>query len=181
MVPAQVDPGAFLRAAVEEATPVLRDIFNSEFALFVLLGVFLLEGAMLLYFVPSEGIVPAAVLLLGADPTTLALVLGVAVLGATAGQFALFTAAKRLGRERLLQKRWFRIDDAKLARFDGWFERWGPVVVPVSNSLLFTRGMLTVPAGLAEMDDRRFILLSAVGTLSFECLLAAATIILVGL
>ncbi|MFC7235222.1 DedA family protein [Halosegnis marinus] len=176
----QADIGAFLRNAVNEATPVLRDVFDSEFALLVLLGVFLLEGAMLLYFVPSEGIVPAAVLLVGTDPVDLALVLGVAVLGATVGQFALFTAAKRLGRERLLAKRWFRIDDDKLARFDGWFDRWGPVVVPVSNSLLFTRGMLTVPAGLAEMDDRRFLALSALGTLSFECLLAAVTLFLLG-
>jgi len=177
---AQVDVGAFLRGAVTEATPVLRDVVDSEFAPLVLLGVFLLEGAMLLYFVPSEGIVPAAVLLLGTDPGTLVVVLGVAVLGATVGQFALFTAAKRLGRERLLASRWVRIDEAKLSRFDGWFDRWGPVVVPVSNSLLFTRGMLTIPAGLAEMDDREFLLLSALGTLSFECLLAAATVLVLG-
>jgi membrane protein DedA with SNARE-associated domain len=32
--------------------------------------------------------------------------------------------------------------------------------------------MLTVPAGLAEMDDRTFVLLSALGTLSFESILA---------
>jgi membrane protein DedA with SNARE-associated domain len=179
-VPLQVDIGGFLRGAATEATPVLRDVFASEAAPLVLLAVFLLEGAMLLYFVPSEGIVPAAVLLIGTEPAAVALVLGVAVLGATAGQFALFSAAKRLGRERLLEKRWFRIGEGKLARFDGWFDRWGPVAVPVSNTLLFTRGMLTVPAGLAEMDDREFIVLSAVGTLSFECLLAAATLFLLG-
>jgi membrane protein DedA with SNARE-associated domain len=32
--------------------------------------------------------------------------------------------------------------------------------------------MLTVPAGLARMDDRRFIALSALGTLLFESMLA---------
>jgi membrane protein DedA with SNARE-associated domain len=45
-------------------------------------------------------------------------------------------------------------------------------VVPVSNSLLFTRGMLTVPAGFAEMRDREFVALSALGTLSFELIWA---------
>ena len=180
MLPAQVDVGAFLRGAVTEAEPVVRSVFDSELGPLVLLGVFLLEGAMLLYFVPSEGIVPAAVLLLGTEPADLALILGVAVAGATVGQFALFSAAKRLGRERLLQKRWFRIDDDTLARFDGWFDRWGPVAVPVANTLLFTRGMLTVPAGLAKMDDREFVALSAVGTLTFECLLAALTVVLLG-
>lgn len=174
-MPAQIDVIALLRNAAREAMPVVREIFASEFALAVLLGVFLLEGAMLLYFVPSEGIVPAAVLLLGTAPGDLAAILAVAVLGATVGQFALFTAAKRLGRERLLDTRWFRVEDETLARFDGWFDRWGPVVVPVSNTLLFTRGMLTVPAGLADMDDRAFVALSALGTLSFECILAAVT------
>ncbi|MFB6119470.1 DedA family protein [Halosegnis sp.] len=179
-MPGQVDIRGFLQDAVAEATPVIGEILASEFALLVLLGVFLLEGAMLLYFVPSEGIVPAAVLLLGTDPADIAVVLVVAVIGATAGQFALFTAAKRLGRERLLERRWFRVDGDRLARFDTWFDRWGPVVVPVSNTLLFTRGMLTVPAGLAEMDDRRFVVLSALGTLSFECLLAGVTVFLLG-
>jgi hypothetical protein len=32
--------------------------------------------------------------------------------------------------------------------------------------------MLTVPAGFAEMNDRQFITLSAIGTVVFECALA---------
>ncbi|MFB6126692.1 MAG: DedA family protein [Halolamina sp.] len=151
----------------------LRALLDSEWALVVLLGVFVLEGAMLMYFMPSELIVPSALLLLGWSPTTAVTVIGVAVVGATVGQYALFKLAQRGGREYLLERRWFRVGEERLARFDGWFERWGPVVVPVSNSLLFTRGMLTVPAGLAKMDDRRFIALSALGTLVFESALAA--------
>ncbi|WP_380681751.1 DedA family protein [Salinigranum sp. GCM10025319] len=143
---------------------------NSEWALVALFGVFVLEGAMLMYFMPSELIVPGSIVLLGTD--ALLPVLAVAVLGATLGQYALFLVAKRGGRAYLEEKRWFRISPEKLDRFDGWFERWGPVAVPVSNALLFTRGMLTVPAGFAEMDDRRFVLYSAAGTLVFEVALA---------
>ena len=153
--------------------PRLRALLDSEWALVVLLGVFVLEGAMLMYFMPSELIVPSALLLLGYRPTTAATVVGVAVVGATVGQYGLFKLAQRGGREYLLERRWFRVGEERLARFDGWFDRWGPVVVPVSNSLLFTRGMLTVPAGLARMDDRRFLALSALGTLVFESALAA--------
>ncbi|MFB6303571.1 MAG: DedA family protein [Haloferacaceae archaeon] len=151
--------------------PLLRDLLASEYALVVLLGVFVLEGAMLMYFVPSELAVPAAIVLLGEDRAVA--VVAVAVLGATVGQYALFVLAKRAGREYLLSRRWFRVSDDRLARFEGWFERWGPLVVPVSNTLLFTRGMLTVPAGLAAMSDRRFVALSAAGTLVFESVLAA--------
>ena len=151
--------------------PRLLALLESEWAYVALFGVFVLEGAMLMYFMPSELIVPGSLLLLGDG--ALVPVLGVAVLGATVGQFALFKLAKRGGREYLLEKSWFRIEESKLDRFDGWFERWGPVVVPVTNALLFTRGMLTVPAGFAGMDDRRFVVLSAAGTLVFEVALAA--------
>ena len=147
-----------------------------------LFAVFVLEGAMLLYFAPSESLVPIAVGMAAATdgpaatPAVYALIVLVAVVGATVGQYLLFLLAKRWGRERLLARPWFRVKPSTLDRFDGWFARWGPVAVPVSNTLLFTRGMLTVPAGLAEMDDRRFVGLSAVGTLVFETALALLTL-----
>ena len=68
------------------------------------------------------------------------------------------------------------MSEAQLDRFDGWFERWGPLAVPVSNTMLFVRGMLTVPAGLSDMDVRTFAALSALGTLCFEGILAALTL-----
>jgi membrane protein DedA with SNARE-associated domain len=159
-----------LALQLDAMPPQLLALLESEWAYLALFGVFVLEGAMLMYFMPSELIVPGSLLLLGGD--ALVPVLAVAVAGATLGQYALFKVAERGGREYLLEKRWFRIEESKLERFDGWFERWGPVVVPVSNALLFTRGMLTVPAGFAEMDDRRFVGLSALGTLAFEVALA---------
>ena len=159
-----------LALQVDAMPPRLLALLESEWAFLALFGVFVLEGAMLMYFMPSELIVPGSLLLLGDG--ALVPVLGVAVLGATVGQFVLFKLAKRGGREYLLEKSWFRIEESKLDRFDGWFQRWGPVVVPVSNALLFTRGMLTVPAGFAGMDDRRFVALSAAGTLVFEVALA---------
>jgi membrane protein DedA with SNARE-associated domain len=156
----------------------LRALLDSEYALLVLFAVFVLEGAMLMYFMPSELVVPGALALLGDGPDRVVAVIAVAVVGATVGQCALFVLARRAGREYLLDSRWFRVGDDRLARFESWFERWGPVVVPVSNSLLFTRGMLTVPAGLAGMSTRRFALLSALGTLVFESALAGLYLLL---
>jgi membrane protein DedA with SNARE-associated domain len=158
---------------IAEMPTYLRDLLDSEFAFVVLLCVFVLEGAMLMYIMPSELIVPGSIALIGSSLTDVATIIGVAVVGATIGQVALFVLAKRGGREWLLEKRWFRVSESSLDRFDGWFERWGPVVVPVSNALLFTRGMLTVPAGFAEMRTRRFVALSALGTVIFETALAA--------
>jgi membrane protein DedA with SNARE-associated domain len=168
-------------AQISQMPSLLRDLLTSELAYVALLGIFVLEGAMLMYFMPSEAIVPGAVLLIGGTLAENAVIIGVAVLGATIGQFALFYLAKRGGREYLLGKRWFRVSEGRLDRFDGWFDRWGPVVIPVSNSLLFTRGMLTVPAGFAKMSNRQFLALSALGTLAFETILAALAVGLIEL
>lgn len=159
----------------------LAEQWLDQYGLFALFFILILEGAMLLYFAPSESLVPIGVTLLpnsSHDYTTIAVVILVAVVGATIGQYALFSLAKRGGREYLLEKPWFRVSESSLDRFDGWFQRWGRIVVPVSNALLFTRGMLTVPAGFAEMDDREFIVLSALGTLVFQSWLAAAALYL---
>ncbi|WP_435319824.1 DedA family protein [Haloarchaeobius sp. TZWSO28] len=157
------------------------EVLLERYWLAALFAIFILEGAMLLYFAPSESLVPVAIgLAIETDiaPNTLpvyALIIGTAVAGATIGQYVLFLLAKRWGRERLLERPWFRISDDQLGRFERWFGKWGLLAVPVSNTLLFTRGMLTVPAGLSEMDDHQFILLSALGTLSFEIILALVT------
>lgn len=148
-----------------------------EYGYLALFAVFVLEGAMLLYFAPSESLVPAAILSpLATRLEEYLLVIAVAVVGATIGQFGLFLLAKRGGRGYLLGTRWFRVPETTLDRFDGWFDRWGPLVIPVSNTLPFTRGMLTVPAGFAAMNDAEFVALSALGTLVFQSLLAAATL-----
>jgi len=152
-----------------------------RYGLVALLFVFVLEGAMLLYFAPSEALVPAAVTVLartggGYDLSAVGAILLVAVVGATAGQTALFLLSKRGGREWLVERPWFRVSRSRLDRFGEAFDTYGVVAVPASNSLLLTRGMLTVPAGVAGMRTRRFVALSAAGTLVFETLLAGAAV-----
>lgn len=145
-----------------------------------LLGVFVLEGLMLLYVAPSETLVPAAVVAFGDRPGTLAAVLSIAVVGATVGQVALFLVVRRAGREYVLDRGWLGVSEAQLARFDAWVERWGPIAVPVTNTLPLVRGMVTVPAGLSDMRLRTFALLSAIGTLCFEGALLALTLGVLG-
>ncbi|SNZ05803.1 membrane protein DedA, SNARE-associated domain [Natronoarchaeum philippinense] len=145
---------------------------SSELGLLVLFGICILEGAMMLRFMPSELVVPGALLVMGASPSTVVLVVIIAVIGTTIGQYLLFRLLRRGGREYLLEKRWFRVSESRLDTLDRWFDRWGPIAVPVSNSMLMIRGLLTIPAGLSEMDHRKFVVLSAIGSLSFQTILA---------
>jgi membrane protein DedA with SNARE-associated domain len=156
---------------------LLRDLLD-RYGYAALFAILILEGAMLLYFAPSESLVPLGITFLAESRAESVLVILVAVVGATIGQYVLFLLAKRGGREWLLQKPWFRIGEDRLERFDRAFERWGRIAIPVSNALLFTRGMLTVPAGFAELDDREFVVLSAIGSLIFQTWLALAWIYL---
>jgi len=175
LVAAAVAVGLFLFG--DEA--LVRSLLD-RYGLLALFAVLILEGAMLLYFAPSEALVPAGIALIADSTPEVVVVILVAVAGATVGQFLLFTLAKRGGREYLLERSWFRVGEDRLDRFDRWFDRWGPLVVPVSNALLFTRGMLTVPAGLAEMDDWQFAALSALGSLVFQTWLALVALGLLG-
>jgi len=155
----------------------LAESFLDRYGMDALFSILVLEGAMLLYFAPSEALVPASIQLLAAstaDYATIAALVLVAAAGATVGQYVLFSLAKRTGRDWLLERKWFRVTEDRLSRFEGWFQRWGRAAVPLSNALLFTRGMLTVPAGFAEMDDVEFIALSALGSVAFQAWLALA-------
>ncbi|MFB6163731.1 MAG: DedA family protein [Haloarculaceae archaeon] len=154
--------------------PALARRWLGTYGYLALFALFVLEGAMLLYFAPSESLVPLGIALLAHSVAGYAAVVLTAVVGATLGQYALFLLARRGGREYLLAQPWFRVSEASLERFDRWFDRWGRAVVPLSNALLLTRGMLTVPAGLADMRDWEFLALSALGSLAFETWLALA-------
>lgn len=159
---------------VAERLPTWAEsLFATDVALVVLFGLCVLEGAMLLRFMPSELVVPSALALIGSSAIDAVGIVSVAVVGTTLGQTALFVLVRRAGREFVVESRWVPLTESRIERFDAWFDRWGPIAVPVSNTLLFVRGLLTVPAGLSRMHPRTFVALSAVGSLSFQTILAA--------
>jgi membrane protein DedA with SNARE-associated domain len=145
---------------------------TSEFGLIILLGLCLLEGTMMLRFMPSELVVPAALLVIGSSIPTVFAIVTIAVVGTTIGQAVLFVVVRRGGREYVLERGWIPISETRLDRFDAWFDRWGLLAVPISNTMLFVRGICTFPAGLSTMRLRTFVVLSAVGSLSFQSILA---------
>lgn len=158
---------------VEDHLPTwIQAGLTSDIAFVFLFAIFILEGAMLLYVVPSELIVPASLLLMGDSYLNATLIILVAVVGATVGQVCLFAASRYLGRDKLLASRWVPISDDQMTKFEGWFDTYGQPAVPATNSLLLVRGTMTIPAGLSGMTYRRFGLLSAIGTLVFETALA---------
>jgi membrane protein DedA with SNARE-associated domain len=167
---------AFDLITIPDGTAQTARALLQQYGLAAVFFVFVLEGAMLLVFAPNESIVPLAVFALANSAGDIAVIVAVAVVGATVGQTALFLVSRRAGREFLIEHRWVRVGEERLDRFDAWFDHWGPIAVPASNTMLFVRGMVTVPAGLSEMDLGSFVVLSALGTLAFETLLAGLAV-----
>ena len=68
--------------------------------------------------------------------------------------------------------RLIHVTPARMARAERWFERFGPVAVPLGFATPLVRSFVAIPAGFSEVRLRRFIPLSAVGILAFSAVLA---------
>jgi len=157
---------------IEQTPTWVQDLFSSEWAFFILFGLCILEGLMMLRFMPTELLIPSAIYLIGSSIPTVILILIIAVIGTTIGQIILFLLLRKAGREFVIQSRLFPVGEERLEKFDTWFNQWGTIAVPVTNTMLFVRGLMTFPAGLSDMNWKKFALLSAAGSTSFQSILA---------
>ncbi|WP_254537034.1 DedA family protein [Halomarina litorea] len=140
------------------------------------LGVFLftfLESSMLFPLLPSEVVLPAAAAVLVVDPLSLALFAGTATAGVTVGSLVLFVAFARGGERALSRWSFLRVDREDVERGRRWFRRWGDHSVLWGRLLPVLRSIVSIPAGIARMDVRRFALYSAVGGLAFNAAVGA--------
>lgn len=140
------------------------------------LGVFLftfLESSMLFPLLPSEVVLPATAAVLVTGPLSLALFAGTATAGATVGALVLFVAFERGGERALDRWSFIRVDHEDVERGRRWFRRWGDHSVLWGRLLPVLRSVVTIPAGIARMDVRRFAAYSTVGALAFNAAVGA--------
>lgn len=136
------------------------------FALFVYL---VLETAFLLHYVPSEVVIPVAASTLVHDPLSFVAFVLDATAGATTGSLLAYLVLGRYGREAL-ERYGHRVhlSERSLERSEAAFRRYGESSVFWGRMLPFLRAFISIPAGLAEMDLRRFLVYSAAGALLFN-------------
>jgi membrane protein DedA with SNARE-associated domain len=115
---------------------------------------------------PSEVIMPFAGFVVWMGELTLIGVTLAGTAGCLAGSLvAYFVGAygglpllERYGKYVLIRKR-------ELDRAHGWFERYGEVTVFVSRVLPIVRTFISLPAGVARMDVKKFSLYTVLGSL----------------
>lgn len=129
----------------------------------------MLETANLLPFVPSEVVVPIAAGELVHDPLSFVLFVLDTTAGATVGSLLAYLVFRRYGEDVLDEHgHVIRISRQHLERSQEAFTRYGESMVFWGRLLPVLRGLVSIPAGLAEMDLRRFTIYSAVGAALFN-------------
>lgn len=137
---------------------------------YIALFVFLfLETSMLFPLVPSEVAVPFAAALLVRDPISFVLFVASGTAGATLGSYVLYWLFATLG-YRTLERygRYVRVSEDRIRKGKDLFHRYGESSVLWGRLLPVLRSVVSIPAGLAGMDARKFVGYSAVGSLLFS-------------
>lgn len=158
-----------------ELTQLVFD-FIRQYGFLALFLYMLLETGMILHFAPSELVIPFAAAILVTGPVTFGLFVIVATLGSTLGALFVYYIFDRYG-VRAIDRygTYVHIDRDDLDRSQRWFGRWGENSVFWGRLLPVLRAAISIPAGLAEMDVRKFTIYSALGSLAFNSVLTYLT------
>ena len=134
-----------------------------------LVGTFGYCGVMIgTAFFPSEIIMPLAGIAVSQGKMTLWGIIGAAILGDVSGALIIYSIAY-IGGRPLIEKygKYILIDNNKLEQADTWFEKYGPEAVLISKLLPIMGRVISVPAGIAKMSLKKFIIYTFIGTLPF--------------
>jgi membrane protein DedA with SNARE-associated domain len=153
----------------------------SNFAIYIIQtmgywGVFIgmtLESACIP--IPSEIIMPFSGYVVWQGTTNMTL-MGITLVGAIGnliGSLIAYFVGLKGGRP-FLEKygRYIFITHSKLELADRWFERYGWEAVLISRMLPVVRTFISLPAGIANMDLKKFSLYTFIGSLPWSFILA---------
>lgn len=127
-------------------------------ALFVFI---VLETAWIIHFAPSEVVIPFAAAFLVTTPAEFALFIAVGTVGAVVGSLVAYYLFGVNG-DRVLQRygHVLRVPESEIERSKAWFRRWGEGLMFWGRVVPVLRTPISVPAGFARMDLRRFTVYS---------------------
>src|SRR5690606_17640376 len=118
--------------------------------------------------IPSELVMPLAGFnaARGGTPLWLTILSGTA--GSLGGAWLWDLVGRAFGDKRLRRLiarhgRWLTMTPSELDRAQAWFERHGAAAVFFGRLVPTIRTLISIPAGIARMPTRRFLLFSALG------------------
>ena len=123
--------------------------------------------------IPSEVILPLAGFLAAEGVFRLPIVVVMATLGSVLGALILYGAGRWFGERRLrrLVDRYGHLlflNVRDLDRAEDWFERYGDKAVLLGRIFPTIRSIISIPAGIAAMPLKLFILYTTIGSLAWN-------------
>ena len=145
--------------------------YVDEYGYLAVFSYMVLETAFILHFAPSEIVIPFAASHLVTDRASFALFLAVTTIGATLGALLAYYVFGVYG-EKALERfgHVLHVEEEDIERGQHWFRRWGENSVFWCRMLPVMRAVISIPAGMAEMNVRKFVAYSAVGSAVFNLL-----------
>ena len=147
-----------------DVTGPLVDFATTQIGSYGLIAVFvlmLIESACIP--VPSEAIMLYGGFLVAQGEQELIPVIAAGVLGNLAGSWLAYWVGYAKGRDWALRFHWLHITEARLAKADRFFARWGTWAVLFSRCIPIVRTFISLPAGVARMPFWRFTILTVIG------------------
>jgi membrane protein DedA with SNARE-associated domain len=125
--------------------------------------------------VPSEIVMPFAGFLVAQGDSGMSL-LGITIagaLGCTIGSIAAYVFGFYAGRPLILRYgKYILIREKHLVTAEEWFGKWGDKATFIARLLPVIRTVISLPAGIAKMDFKKFVFYSFVGSLPWTFMLA---------
>ena len=141
--------------------------FISKYAYAAILFLMTLESASLP--VPSEVVLPLIGYLAFKGTLNVYLGFAAAVIGSMAGIAIDYYIAYYLGKDVVYKHlKLFHIKEESVRAFEEWFAKNGAFAVFVARLLPVVRGLISLPAGFAQMPQKKFFLYSLLGTLIWD-------------
>jgi membrane protein DedA with SNARE-associated domain len=119
--------------------------------------------------IPSELIMPLAGFTVAKGDMQIFPVMVAGVVGTVLGALPWYYAGKLLGEERLRKlansySKWLGITGKDIDKSTAWFEKHGNNAVLMGRMVPGVRTLISIPAGISDMDILPFVLYSTIGT-----------------
>jgi len=129
--------------------------------------------------IPSELIMPLAGYVVAQGKLTFIGVVIAGTIGSVVGALPLYYIGKMVGQERLKKwadkyGRWLTVSSDELDKTKAWFDQRGAVAVLICRLIPGVRSLISIPAGINEMNLGTFLLYSTIGAGIWSALLATA-------
>jgi len=150
IVSSNLYPGVFLAALIETVFPPIP----SE-AVFPLAGYVVLQNKM--HFIHVIGV--------GFSGGT----------GATVGGFVIYIISRKIGRIGLYRYvKYAKIKESSLDKTYKWFEKYGDKSVIFGRLVPGVRELVSIPAGILNMNPKKFLIFTFIGSCAWSIALTAA-------